>query len=512
MNNKYWIFYALVFWAVAAPGQETQAELQLGSLFTDHMVLQCDMQVPVWGTADPSAIVSVDFGGQRTSAVADDDGKWMVSLDAIAASSEPRVLSVTSNRDSIAETKKCIDVLVGEVWICSGQSNMQFGVGGVPEVKALIPHLNNIRTFAVKRTVAFKEQDTCEGEWADRYPDSAVALGFAHSLQEHADVPVGIILSCWGSSSIEAWMPRDMVKTVPHFKTMMEEFDANVEAHEQINAALNGPQPWSRKQDIFLRRQSNILYNAMMHPLAPYACRGLVWYQGERNTQSMHGMLKEPWYSRNSGMLRYGDVLKQWIHRYRQQWKRDDFHFLVVMLPGYGAISETSPDIANNNPAAHSWAWMRESQLKALELAYTGVANTIDLGDVKNIHPKDKFPVGQRLALLAVRDTLGKPVEAEGPTVRDVQVRENSIVVHFEHADGIETVDGAAPLGFWLADDSARWVRAEAEIHGETIVLRSPDLENPLYVRYAFVGKPDVNLVNAAGLPAYPFRTDSFVP
>ena len=492
--------------------QTAQAELQLGSLFTDHMVIQSSMPVPVWGTADPGAIVSVMFADQEASTTAGQDGKWMVSLDAIDPSWDPRVMSVKSRLDLEVETKTCVDVVVGEVWICSGQSNMQFGIGSVPEVKALIPSLKDVRCFNVKRTVSFTEQDTCEGEWVDQYPDSAVALGFAHSLQASADVPVGIILSCWGSSSIEAWMPRDMTETVPHFKTMMEEFDANKEARAKINEALDGPQPWSRKQDIFLRRQSNILFNAMIHPLAPYACRGLVWYQGERNTQSMRGMLKEPWYSRNSGMLRYGDVLKKWIERYRQEWNRDDFHFLVVMLPGYGAVSTTSPKVPADNPAAHSWAWMRESQLKALELSDTGVANTIDLGDAKNIHPTDKLPVGQRLARLAARDTLGIAIEAEGPTFQSFETKGNTLVVRFDHADGLKTVDGLPPSGFWLADESARWVLADAEIQGETVVLKSSDIEYPLYVRYAFVGKPDVNLVNGDGLPAYPFRTDTFLP
>ncbi len=488
------------------------AELQLGSLFTDHMVLQRDAPVPVWGTADPGATVTVKFAGQEKKADVATDGKWMIQLDPLSASFEPQTMTVTSNLNSTIENQQCADVLVGEVWICSGQSNMQFGVDAVPEVKALIPQTKNIRNFTVKRSVALTEQERCEGQWVDRYPDSAVAFGFAHFLQASADTPVGIILSCWGSTSIEAWMPRDMTETVPHFKVMMEEFDANTEAQAEINAILSGPQPWSGKEDIFLRRQSNIIYNAMMHPLAPYACRGLVWYQGERNTQSMHGMVKEPWFSRNSGMRIYGDVLKQWMQRYRQQWNQDDLHFLVVMLPGYGNVLKTSPDVPRDNPAAHSWAWMRESQLKALELPHTSVANTIDLGDIKNVHPKDKLPIGRRLALLAARDTLGQKVEAQGPVFQKVETQDNSLVVHFKHAEGLKTTDGSSPKAFWLADDDQKWVRADATIQGKSVVLQSAELAKPLYVRYAFVGKPDVNLVNDANLPALPFRTDRFEP
>ena len=167
---------------------------------------------------------------------------------------------------------------------------MQLRVGAVPEIKKLIPLAKNIRSFEVKNTVAFEPQDTCEGVWEIKHPNSAVAFSFAYFLEQSANVPIGIILTSWGSSSLEAWMPRDMIETVPHYKTMIKEFDADSATQNRIAAILDGPKPWEKRDDIFLRRQSNILYNAMMHPLIPYACRGLVWYQGERNTLSMHGL------------------------------------------------------------------------------------------------------------------------------------------------------------------------------------------------------------------------------
>ncbi len=498
--------------AVMLLPQAASATLKLGSLFQNHMVLQRDMPVPVWGTEDPGATVTVEFAGQKKTATVGADGKWMLKLDPMAARVEPGVLTLSSAHESKVENLKCDDVVVGEVWICSGQSNMQLGVNAVPEVKALVPQSKNIRSFEVKRTVAFTEQDHCEGKWVDRHPDSAVAFGFAHALQAVANVPVGVILSCWGSTSIEAWMPRDMVETVPHFKILMDEFDANTEARNQIQSALEGPQPWSRADDVFMRRQSNIVYNAMMHPLAPYACRGLVWYQGERNTQSMFGMVKEPWYARNSGKLLYGDVLKKWMQRYRIEWGREGFQFLVVMLPGYGKEAEKGPEVDPNRPTESSFAWMRESQLKALELPHTAVANTIDLGDLQNLHPKDKLPVGQRLALLAERDTLGRKIEAQGPVMKKVEPLGSSLVVHFDHAEGLKTTDGKAPSAFWMADDSKNWIRADAVIDGQTVVLESTELKKPRYIRYAFSGMPNVNLVNGAELPAYPFRTDRFEP
>ena len=506
MSSKLVLLIAMLFPGVVC------AELQLASLFTDHMVLQREMPVPVWGWAEPGATITVEFAQQKKTATADGEGNWVVKLDPLKASFEPRTLSVASVLQSGVQSQKCDDVVVGEVWICSGQSNMQFGIGGVPEVKALIPYAKNIRSFQVKRIVAFTEQERCEGEWIDRYPESAVAFGFAYDLQVAAKVPVGIILTAWGSSSLEAWMPSGMADTVPHLKILLEEFAQNTEAQNQIKSALNGKQPWSRNDDVFMRRQTTILYNAMMHPLVPFACRGLVWYQGERNTQSMFGMVETPWFSRNSGIMNYGTVLKQWMQEYRKRWARDDFEFLVVMLPGFGGTLKSSPDVAKDHPAAHSWAWFRESQLQALDLPHTAVANTVDLGDVKNVHPKDKYPIGQRLALLAARETLGHKIEAQGPVMREVEAKGNRLVVHFDHAEGLKTKDQAAPSAFWLADDSQQWVRAEASIEGPTVVLQSPELVKPLYVRYAFSGKPEVNLVNDAGLPAYPFRSDNFKP
>ncbi|GAA3628391.1 sialate O-acetylesterase [Flavivirga jejuensis] len=485
-------------------------EFQLNSLFKDHMVLQRDMPIPIWGKAEAGTTVTVKFANSEKSTVVDSNGKWRVNLDALNANFESRTMLITSsiNKDVI----KISDIVVGDVWICSGQSNMQMGVGGVPEIKALIPTSSNIRSFKVKNTVAFQPQETCDGEWVNEHPNSAVAFSFAYFLQKSANVPVGIILTSWGSSSIEAWMPREMTKTVPHFKTMMDEFDADTNTKNRIKTILEGVKPWARKDDIFLRRQSNILYNAMMHPLIPYACSGLVWYQGERNTQSMHGMPKKPWFSRNSGMLKYGETLKEWVKNYRKSWNNDDMHFMVVMLPGYGKILDSGTDINLESPDSHSWAWMRESQLKVLELPNTSVVNTIDLGHVKNIHPKDKLPIGKRLASLAMNAVLKSGTESYGPIFKKIKTKKNTLVIYFDHAKELKTKDGKAPKAFWLSDDSKKWFPADAKIKGKTIILSTSGLEKPLYVRYAFTGKPTVNLVNGVDLPAYPFRTDTFKP
>lgn len=468
------------------------AELSLASPFTDNAVLQQAMPVPVWGSADPNTEVVVDFAGQQKSSKANADGRWRVDLDPLTASFDARELTVTAAASGEKLTLK--NVLVGEVWICSGQSNMQRGYGQIPAIKALIPSVKNIRTLTVQQTVAMTEQDRLEGQWKVKHPGSAVALAFAYFLEEAADVPVGIVQTCWGSSSIEGWMPRDMTAKLPHFKKQMKAFDADQEKLARIETLLNGPKPWGRQNDIFLRTQPNVIYNAMMHPLIPMACRGIAWYQGEANEKSFNNMSQ------------YGRTLPAWVQRYREGWGRNDLHFLVVMLPGYAKGIEKQA----TRPDAQSRAWIRESQLKVLDLPHTSVANTVDLGHLRNNHPPDKLPVGKRLALLAARDVLKQPVEASGPVMQNVKAKGDRIVVQFDHATGLKTHNGNPPVGFWVTDDSKTWVAADAEISGETVILSSAKLPTPLYVRYAFAGKPEVNLINEAELPAYPFRTDSF--
>lgn len=504
-NYRQWFVVTTFFFFFATA---VLAELTIASPFTDHGVLQRDQTVPVWGTADAGVAITVKFAGQSHRVKADGKGKWKVTLTPMPANSRGQSLKVKGPRGEMIEVK---DLLIGEVWICSGQSNMKMEINRAPKVEALVPQIKNVRSFEVKRTVAFAEQNRLEGKWVEEPPNSAVACSFAFYLEDLGEVPVGIILASWGSSSLEAWMPRSLTEVSPHFKTMMEEFDADTETRERIEAILQ-KKSWGNQDDIFLRRQSNILYNAMIHPLIPYACRGVVWYQGERNTQSMNGMVEQPWYGRHSGMLKYGETLQHWMRCYRERWQQEEFHFLVVMLPGYYKAVRTGPREGAAHPASHSWAWMRESQLKALELPDTGVVNTIDLGDVKNIHPKDKLPIGYRLALLAADDVLGKEIASRGPQLDKVVRREGSLVVTWKNGNGLKTTDGKAPSEFWITDESKKWFRAEAKIEAERVVLSSKQVKAPLYVRYAFVGKPEVNLVNGAELPAYPFRTDSFVP
>ncbi|MCX6879426.1 MAG: sialate O-acetylesterase [Verrucomicrobia bacterium] len=464
----------------------SQPSINVSSMFGDHAVMQREMPVPVWGRSEPGAKLTVEFAGQKKTITASKDGKWLVKLDPLKANVVPQEMVIADGAGNKVAFK---DILVGEVWICSGQSNMQYGWGkeshpmfnwgGEANLAALVADARTkpIRGFTVLPDVAFAPNDQCKGAWSADVSGSAVAFGFSYHLFQQLKVPVGVVVTCWGSSSIEGWTPRELTGQLPHFKAIMEGFDANTNAQSRVRAAI---EKGIQHGNVFVRQQPNLLYNAMLHPVIPYASRGMVWYQGEANAAKPD---------------EYAQSLPVWINRLRAEWERDDFHFLVVMLPGYGD---------------KIWPWFREVQLGILKTPHTSVANTIDLGDEKNIHPADKAPICERLALLARRDVYGEKIEAQGPIYKGSSVKGNRVVVEFDHADGLKTTDGAAPAGFLLAGADKKWLPAKAVLNGKTVELEAEGLASPALVRYAFDGKPTVNLVNGADLPAYPFRTDEW--
>lgn len=485
--------------AVEQVGTSAEQVIRMGAPFTDNAVLQQMIPLPVWGTSLPGASITITFDTQIKTTVADTNGVWRVVLDPLiavkltSANDVPKGMKmiVVCEKEGRKIVKELNNILVGEVWICSGQSNMQYGWGkeshamfnwgGDTNLAALVSDAKTkpIRSFTVLPDVAFTPNDHCNGSWSTGVSGSAVAFGFSYHLYQKLKVPVAVIVTCWGSSSIEGWMPRDMTGQLPHFKAIMETFDADTNVQSRVRAAM---ERGIQHGNVFVRQQPNLLYNAMLHPVIPYACRGMVWYQGEANAG------------------RYADYAQSfplWIARLRKEWGHDDFHVLAVMLPGFGD---------------KQWPWFREVQLGILKVPRTSVANTIDLGDEKNIHPADKAPICERLALLARRDVYGEKIEAQGPVFKSRTVKANRVVLEFDHADGLKTTDGAAPTGFQLAGSDKNWHPATAAIKGTAIELEAEGLAAPVYVRYAFSGKPAVNLVNGANLPAYPFRTDDDPP
>jgi len=336
----------------------------------------------------------------------------------------------------------------------------------------------------VPPNVSFTPSDGCAGQWSTDLPGSAIAFGFSYHLHQALNVPVAAIVTCWGSSFIEGWMPIELTEQLPHFKEIMDNFQKSEPARKRIEDAMG---MGIRDGMVFVRKQPNILYNAMLHPLIPYGCRGIVWYQVEANSDQ-----PEP----------YTLSLPAWIGEMRKRWNRDDLHMLAVMLPGYGEDKGAGD--------TKSWAWFREAQAKGTALPHAALLNTIDLGDAKNIHPADKAPIAERLSLIARHDIHGEKITARGPTFQAHKIDGPKVTITFDHADGLTTHDGNAPTGFWLADADQQWHPARAVIQGNVVELQAGDVPNPVACRYAFSNMPKVNLINSTGLPAAPFRTDNW--
>lgn len=423
-------------------------------LFTDHMVLQRDVPAPVWGTAEAGTRVEVALAGRRKSAVADADGRWKLALDPMPAGGPyelaigPRVLR---------------DVWVGEVWLCSGQSNMAWPVrlSAEPEREIAAAKHPRIRFFTVPQRVSDAPQMDVEGAWRVCDPGtiatfSAVAYHFARELRETEDVAFGLIHAAVGATRAQAWVSPAALATVPKFQPVP-----------------NDPIP------------SSGLYHGMIAPLIPYATRGTIWYQGEGNVGSP---------------FVYRDLFPALIRSWREAWGRGDTPFLYVQLAGH---------LKRREPGAESyWAYLRESQAAALALPKTGMATAVDIGDELDIHPKNKREVGRRLALAARAIAYGKKdVVFSGPVFESLRLDGSALRVSFRHAGGGLLAKGGAPKGFALAGADQRCVWAEAKIEGEHVRVWSPEVPKPLELRYAWADNPEGTLTNREGLPALPFRT-----
>jgi sialate O-acetylesterase len=484
-----------------------RAEVNPSTLFTDHAVLQSGMAVPVWGTADAGEKVTVTLGGQTKSAVAGADGKWMVRLAALKAGG-PFEMTIAGKNTIVVK-----DVLVGEVWLGSGQSNMQFyvsknGPGHAPyglmdeEKEIAAANYPQLRMFTVKNAKAYEPQAEVVGEWKvcspETVPDfSAVGYLFGRDLNQALKVPVGIVLSAYGASTAEAWVPREAMASDPLLKPMLDKFDAResyFKAHPDANDADAPPAPQTLNarpgkpgplrdpsQD---QHQPTVLFNAMIEPLLPYAIKGAIWYQGESITGGANGLMLYP------------HTMETLVTQWRKLWGEGDFPFYVVQLAALKNVS--------NNPM------VREEQAKILSVKNTGMAVTIDIGDPTNVHPKNKEPLGERLADIALANVYGKKMEFSGPVFASMKVEGGAIRVRFTHAQGLMAKGGALKW-FQVAGADQKFVDADAKIEGDTVVVSSPQVAKPVAVRYAWDDYPDTaNLYNAAGLPAAPFRTDSW--
>ena len=489
------------------------AEVKLASPFTSHMVLQREMKVPVWGTAEVGEQITVEFAGQTKSATAGTDGRWRVDLDPLTTSAEGRGFAVTGTKSTAL--LKLDDVLVGEVWLGSGQSNMVFPVSAArasyagllneaEEIAAAKYPL--IRMFTARDAKTYEPQEkVAGGEWLVCSPEtvpnfSAVGFLFARDLQKELNVPVGILLVASGASCAEAWISREALAADPQLKFMLDSLDA-CEKFFRLNPpglpadAPKRPTPINKPRATGGRGGASdpardqhfatVLFNGMLNPVIPYAIRGALWYQGESICWG------------TPGLNLYGAVQRAMIKDWRARWGEGDFPFYLVQLPGQQNIS--------NNPV------IREQQAAVLSVPKTAMAVTIDLGEAKNVHPHNKAPLGDRLTRIALANTYGRTIEFSGPVFASLRVEGSNARIAFTHLGGGLVAKGGALKGFQVAGGDQKFADAEARIDGDTLVVSSAQVAAPVAVRYAWDNYPEglgCNLSSAAGLPAAPFRTD----
>jgi len=489
------------------------ADVKLPRLVSDHMVLQRDRPVRIWGTATPGEAVTVGFRGQEAKTEARADGRWEVWLPGSAAGG-PFDLTVAGPNNVTVVT----DVLVGDVWVGSGQSNMARSMTLVTDAEQEIARANDprIRLFTVPRVVSETPLDDLAADtaWRTTTPEtiknfSAVSYFFARALRRERDIPIGLVHSSWGGSPVEAWTPARTLQADTAFAPVLWQwtrflsdypgakarFDKQQAEWEEL-AALAKAQgkepnnPPTAPRGVGNHWTPGGLYGGMIAPLTPLTIRGVLWYQGESNAVPLR-----------SGK-EYRRLFAALIESWRDQWNQGAFPFLFVQLPNYKPAQEA--------PAESVWAELREAQAAALVLPNTGMAVTIDVGEADDIHPKNKQDVALRLALAARAVAYGEHVVASGPVFDGVIPEGPRLRVRFRHVGGGLVVKGERLREFAVAGRDRKFVWADARIEGDTVVVSSPSVADPIAVRYAWADNPAVSLYNKEGLPAAPFRSDEW--
>ena len=486
--------------------------LELPRMFSNHMVLQRDRAVPIWGSAEPGQNVSVSFAGKNKTAQADAAGKWLLRLDPMPVNEVSGELQVNAGASKVTYS----DVVVGDVWVCGGQSNMerQLGLRGVQqpivnwEAEAAQANFPLIRHFGVAQKIAEEPVTNVTGEWKVCSPETvtnftAVGYFFARELHTNLHIPIGLLHSTIGGTNADSWMEKKAVeqdptlqpllaaeaKTEQDFPALLAKYQADepalltaYEAALQV-AQTNGGKPPNKpsppRDPKLGNHRAGVLYNGMIAPLQPYAIRGVIWYQGESDC---------------GNPKLYRTLFPALIADWRQTWGQGDFPFLFVQLAPYHG----------NNPE------LREAQLMTSQsVPNTAMVVTTDCGDAEDIHPPNKKPIGERLALAARALAYGEKIEYSGPIFRDAKIDDGKAIVSFTHiAGGLVAKDGELK-GFALIGADKKIVPAKAEIEGDHILVSAPEVPQPVAVRYGWANVPDVNLYNSDGLPASPFRSDS---
>jgi sialate O-acetylesterase len=504
-------------WLTLCNSTVLRADVKPAALFGDHMVLQQGMSVPVWGWADPGEQVTVSIAGQKQSATAGADRKWMVRLTNLRASADPIEMTIAGKN-----TIRIVDILVGEVWLGSGQSNMDFVVSGdtakypgMAQRFAGIAHeaeeiaaanCPKIREFRVPLKMSEVPLEDVAGKWQVCTPEtvpgfSAIGYLFSRDLQKAINQPIGFITSAFGASCAQAWVSKEVLDADARLKSIMDGFATQVAAFKSAAAATadSPPPPASapaapagggrgargggRGNPFTNQHNPYVLWNAMIKPIQPYAIKGVLWYQGESITE---------------GLQLYPVVMEHVIASWRQQWGEGDFPFYFVQL--------AAEDANSNRPE------VREAQAQALKVPNTAMAVAMDIGERTNVHPKNKQDLCDRLARIARANVYGEKIEYYGPMYDSFEVEGPSIRVKFTHVGGGLVAKGGDLKWFQIAGADRNFVDAAAKIDGHTVVVNAPGVPAPVAVRYAWNRWPEgANLYNTDGLPAPQFRTDDWV-
>ena len=489
-----WMAAVLALSATAA-----DAAVKLPSIFGSHMVLQQGQKNRVWGLADPGEAVTVTIGDQSHKAEVAADGKWQVMLAPLAVGG-PYTMTVKGSNEITFE-----DVLVGEVWICSGQSNMQWSVNAAndPDLEKAAAKFPKIRLITVPNVGTQEPQWDFKGKWETCSPEtvgsfSAVGYFFGRQLHQTLDVPVGLINNAWGGSACEAWIRRDLLKGDVYEPLMARWADEEKNLEKNL-AAWKGaadkaraegkpvpPNPEARMKGN--ARPANI-YNGALKPTIGYGIRGAIWYQGESNA---------------SRAYQYREMFPLMIKSWREEWGQGDFPFYWVQLADFRA--------EKTEPGDSDWAELREAQTMTQKLPNTGEAVIVDIGEGKDIHPKNKQDVGKRLARLALVDVYKQQgIAARSPIYKSMEKEGGKIVLTFDNVGtGWRPFDVAEPRGFAIAGADKKFVWAKAKINGQKIEVWSDDVKEPVAVRYAWADNPVCNMFSTSGLPLTPFRTDDW--
>lgn len=483
------------------------AAIKPADIFADNMVLQREKAVPVWGTASKGEKVTVSFAGQEKGAVADEKGNWMVKLDPLETSSDPAQMIIKSDKQKDGVTLS--NILVGEVWFCSGQSNMAFltrtAKGFKEDQKAA--------DLPLIRYCSSKAWLVCSSDTVGKF--SAVAFYFAREIHKELNVPVGLIVRAVGGTPIEFWAPKEKLLELDFIKTLYEKCQdpAKKKEYTEYSAAnkkyrkalkewrklksqgkaddssapkldLKRPKEYSEMSIFGTGRDLGCLYENKVVPVIPYAIRGFLWYQGESDSRVTE--------------LNYGyrKTLPVLIKHWRKVWGGEEKPFLFVQLPNY---------------SSHKWPVMRESMLEVSKtVPNTGMAVTLDLGSKGNIHPVRKREVGERLALIARKKVYGKDIVAESPIFDTMSIDGSKAILSFINVGSGLVYKQGKESSFEVAGEDKKFLPADAKLEGNRIIVSCKDLASPVAVRYAWAADPEVTLYNKEGLPASPFRTDTW--